>query len=109
MHDLRQRAEDDPASGVLARWQDDPARNTLRRHAVWVLAGRDPPDADPVDKPARYLDPVDYVRWVLAGQNGERLPPTLVGRSHGDLHARNVLVGPAGGKSNTRPCSTTAT
>jgi hypothetical protein len=90
---LRQRPGDDPKDGVLCFWQDDIERKTLRRHAVWVLAGRDPPDADPVDKPARYLDPLDYVRWALAEPDGARLPPTLVGRSHGDLHARNVLVG----------------
>jgi hypothetical protein len=88
---LRQLPNDRPADDVLALWLNDPARMRLRRHAVWVLAGRDVPDADPVEKPARYLDPVDYVRWAMTTQ--KHLPGTLVGRSHGDLHARNVLVG----------------
>jgi hypothetical protein len=90
---LRCRPDDDPKKAVLPRWDNEPERRELRRHAVWVLAGRDPPDADPVDKPARYLDPADYVRWVSGDPSGKRLPPTLIGRSHGDLHARNVLVG----------------
>jgi len=88
---MRLGADAEPGEGVLAAWGDNAERRTLRRHAVWVLAGRDIPDADPETAPARYLDPVDYVRWAFA--DPARLPPTLVGRSHGDLHARNVLVG----------------
>jgi hypothetical protein len=80
-----------PGEDVLAAWQGNSPRRDLRRHAVWVLAGRDAPDADPVDSRARYLDPVDYVGWAV--KDPGRFPKTLVGRSHGDLHARNVLVG----------------
>ncbi|WP_020474995.1 TRAFs-binding domain-containing protein [Zavarzinella formosa] len=78
---------------VLALWRNTPDRRMLRRHAVWVLAAMDVPNADPFSKPARYLDPVDFVAWAMADQTGKRIPNTLVGRSHGDLHARNVLVG----------------
>ncbi len=74
---------------VLDRWQDD-GRVTLRRDAVWVLCVRDRPEADHFAA-ARYLDPVEYVRWAL--DDPARLPETLVGPAHGDLHARNVLLG----------------
>ena len=77
---------------IFERWNDSP-RAELRRHAVWVLCGQDNPAADPIDKPARYLDPIDYVSWAMQDAQGSRLPRTLVGRSHGDLHARNILVG----------------
>ncbi len=60
---------------------------TLRRDAIWLLAGHENPDSV---QPADYIDPVDFVAWSLAQ---ERIPATLVGRSHGDLHGRNVLVG----------------
>jgi len=76
---------------VLSRWHSVPDRGELRRAAVWVLAGRDEPDA-PAGA-ARYLDPVEYVRWAMADESGSRLPDTLVGRGHGDLHGQNVLVG----------------
>jgi hypothetical protein len=89
---LRRRPSGQPVD-VLDRWQNDPDRRLLRRQAVWVLAGPDAPGADPVTSSAHYLDPVEYVRWAMAGEKGTRLPATLVGRSHGDLHARNVLVG----------------
>lgn len=59
----------------------------LRRELIWLFCGRDKPDGA---EPAEYLDPYDYVFWAL--EQG-RVPETLVGRSHGDLHARNVLVG----------------
>ncbi len=91
MGHLRRRPEDEAKHDVLAAWQSNDQRRNLRRQAVWVLAGRDAPDADPVEDRARYLDPIDYVAWAMAEPT--RLPHTLVGRSHGDLHARNVLVG----------------
>jgi hypothetical protein len=78
---------------VLSKWHSDAQRRELRRRVVWVLIGRDVPDADPIEKPARYLDPVEYVHWAMSCEKGKRLPSTLVGRSHGDLHARNILVG----------------
>jgi hypothetical protein len=78
---------------ILEQWNALPARADLRRHAVWVLCGRDAADADPIAKPARYLDPVDYISWVMTDSSGKRLPRTLVGCAHGDLHAQNILVG----------------
>ncbi len=78
---------------VLRIWETDPHRLALRRHAVWVLCGRDAPDADPVERPARYLDPVDFLRWSMRDGRTDRIPPSLVGCGHGDLHARNILVG----------------
>ena len=90
---LRIQEKDSPSDAILPHWQNDKSRMELRRHAVWVLCGRDVPDADPESKPARYLDPVDFVRWSMQDSGGKRLPATLVGRTHGDLHARNVLVG----------------
>jgi hypothetical protein len=75
---------------ALARWAADAQRLDLRRDALWLFCGRDRPDADHAMKPARYLDPVELVGWAL--ETG-RLPETLVGRGHGDLHGRNVLLG----------------
>jgi hypothetical protein len=72
----------------------DRRRQELRRDAVWLLCGGDAPD-DPGD--AAYLDPYEYVTWALV--HG-LLPPTLVGRSHGDLHGRNVLVGVQRGEAD---------
>jgi hypothetical protein len=85
--------DETPAKQVLRLWREQPDRQDLRRDAVWVLCGRDKPGADPLAEPACYLDPVEFVDWVLAGRDGARLPDTLVGRAHGDLHARNVLLG----------------
>lgn len=78
---------------VLHTWKEDELRLDMRRHAVWVISSRDIPDADPVTKPARYLDPVEYVEWSMQESQGLRLPETLIGRGHGDLHSRNILVG----------------
>jgi hypothetical protein len=69
------------------RWAGEPRLRELRRDAVWLLGGTDPPDSREV---AVYLDPCDYLAWALASD--ERLPPTLVGGSHGDLHGKNVLA-----------------
>ena len=68
-------------------WDTEPWRTALRRDCIWLFCGQDPPGGgeDPV-----YEDPYDVVAWALAKQ---RIPQTLVGRSHGDLHGRNVLVG----------------
>jgi hypothetical protein len=75
---------------ALTLWTTNPACLDLRRDALWLFCGRDRPDQDHAAQPARYLDPGELVAWALAtGQ----LPETLVGRSHGDLHARNVLLG----------------
>ena len=76
---------------VLQQWAADESRATLRRDVVWVVSGRDKPELNPAL--VRYLDPVEYLEWVLAEPSGKRLPETLVGSSHGDLHARNLLLG----------------
>jgi 8-oxo-dGTP pyrophosphatase MutT (NUDIX family) len=61
----------------------------LRRDAVWLLCGYHAPDSPQLPD---YLDPYDFTRWVL--ETGS-IPRTLIGCAHGDLHARNVLVGTA--------------
>ena len=86
-------AEKTPVDPVLPLWRSDATRCQLRRDAVWLFCGCDKPDADPVQQPARYLDPVDFVAWMMDPANGQHLPETLVGRAHGDLHGRNILVG----------------
>jgi tetratricopeptide (TPR) repeat protein len=72
---------------ALEPWRDDPTRVELRRDLVWLICGQDAPDAAECPQ---YIDPYDYVRWVL-DQN--QMPQTLVGMSHGDVHGRNILVG----------------
>ena len=78
-------------------------RESLRSDAIWLLGGLDTPDATgaPV-----YLDPYDYLCWAFEADEmpstskrspapivKERIPSTLIGRSHGDLHGKNILVG----------------
>jgi hypothetical protein len=58
----------------------------IRRDAIWLFCGHDPPQPE---RDADYLDPCDYVAWALAA---DAMPKTRVGRSHGDLHARNILL-----------------
>jgi len=72
---------------ALTRWSAEPWRVELRRDLIWLEYGQDVAAAE---KQVGYLDPCDYVNWALAWK---RLPQTLVGRSHGDLHGRNILVG----------------
>ena len=76
---------------MLQLWAADKSRATLRRDVVWIASGRDKPELNP--EAVKYLDPVEYLGWVLADPIGKRLPETLVGSSHGDLHARNLLLG----------------
>jgi hypothetical protein len=71
-----------PAQRTLADW-----RFELRRDAIWLFCGKDAPDSEHA---AVYLDPCDYVAFALAAGT---MPATLVGRGHGDLHGRNILVG----------------
>ena len=74
--------------GADPQWQDErKQRMELRRDAVWLFCGLDRPDAE---GPPVYLDPYDFVEWAL---EQHQVPDTLVGRSHGDLHGLNVLVG----------------
>jgi hypothetical protein len=75
-----------PASSALGKWDADPARRDLRRDALWLLD----PKPEKKDAPA-YLDPYDYACWALLQE--AFLPETLVGKSQGDLHGRNILVG----------------
>ena len=60
-------------------------RLELRRDLIWLLGGE-----DMAPKAPQYIDAFDYVSWAL---KHEYVPGTLVGRSHGDLHGRNILVG----------------
>lgn len=75
-----------PLSAV-ERWRNQEPFRSLRRDTIWLTGGRAEPDADALPG---YLDPLDYVHWALTTGH---VPPTLVGRSHGDLHGRNILVG----------------
>ncbi len=75
-----------------ARWQESPKYRQLRRDALWLITARDKADAEQLPK---YLDPFDFVAWAL---ETSQLPSTLIGRSHGDLHGRNVLVGVSRGE-----------
>ena len=72
---------------AMDRWRNDSWRTELRRDLLWLLCSHD--DLDAFDHVA-FLDPFDYVSWALTSR---RFPQTLVGRSHGDLHGRNVYVG----------------
>jgi tetratricopeptide (TPR) repeat protein len=81
----------------LPNWSPDTAeagqegeaqrRQELRQDAIWLTCGGARHDSD---EPLEYLDPYDYVAWALSSGS---VPPTLIGRSHGDLHGRNVLLG----------------
>src|SRR5262249_15457640 len=62
-------------------------RQELRRDAIWLFSGQ---DSSIPERHAIYLDPVEYVAWALTTK---KFPATWVGRAHGDLHGRNVLVG----------------
>ncbi|MBM4148399.1 MAG: hypothetical protein FJ224_05095 [Lentisphaerae bacterium] len=72
---------------ALTPWKEQAWRVGLRRDIIWLLCGRDRPDAP---LPCSYIDAADYVEWAIKSGN---VPQTLVGRSHGDLHGRNVYVG----------------
>ncbi|MBN1851608.1 MAG: tetratricopeptide repeat protein [Pirellulales bacterium] len=87
------RTKEEATHQILFQWRREFQFRELRRDAVWLICGRDKPDADPYSEPARYLDPVDFVEWMIECEDGSRLPNTLVGRSHGDLHGRNILLG----------------
>ena len=68
-------------------------RSTLRQDALWLFCGQDRPDSD---IPAQYLDPYEFVTWAL---DAGKIPKTLIGRSHGDLNGRNILVGARRGEA----------
>ncbi len=72
------------------QWKQDNELWTMRRDADWLLCGPLSPASSAFPD---YLDPYDYIVWALEHSD---IPPTLVGPSHGDLHADNVIVGVAG-------------
>ena len=72
---------------AMDRWKRDEWRRDLRRDVIWLFCGH---TGDEPLKNMNYADPVDYVAWAL---RESQLPETLVGRSHGDLHGRNIYVG----------------
>ncbi|MFY7877075.1 MAG: hypothetical protein ACOVQM_16595, partial [Pirellula sp.] len=98
---------------VLKRW-NEPGFLKLRRGCDWMTSVNRMPDA--LNRP-EYIDPVDFLRWVLADNLGgdpvkdsekPRLAPTaqsgkipkmLVGPAHGDLHGRNIIAGVVRGQA----------
>ncbi len=72
---------------AMKPWREDAWRVELRRDLIWLFCGQDAPDSHD----GCYLDAYDFVQWVMARRG--RVPETLVGNSHGDLHGRNILVG----------------
>lgn len=70
------------------QWRQEADRRDLRRDLIWLFYPLD--HAVEAGEPV-YLDAYDYVTWAL-GKRGY-FPQTLIGRSHGDLHGRNVVVG----------------
>lgn len=72
---------------LLRRWAEDVERVELRQDVLWLThKGGDLTE----DGRPSYEDPVDYVGWA---REHKHIPQTLVGRSHGDIHGRNILVG----------------
>jgi hypothetical protein len=97
---------------AVAAWDKDDDEMQLavaRRDALLILCGTDGPDdtapGTRLDPRPRYLDPAELFRWANAHRN--RLPPILVGPTHGDLHARNVLLRVSDGRRTPRWRSTT--
>jgi tetratricopeptide (TPR) repeat protein len=74
---------------VVHRWRKDEPW-LMRRDVDWLLCGPLSPATATVPV---YVDPYDYIVWALGK---DCLPPTLVGTSHGDCHAGNVIVGMSG-------------
>ncbi|MDA1043948.1 MAG: hypothetical protein O3C57_01865 [Verrucomicrobia bacterium] len=72
---------------AMPLWANDPWRQELRRDLLWLVCRHDP--LDDVST-LNLVDPFDYVGWALREKT---IPQCLVGRSHGDLHGRNVFVG----------------
>lgn len=85
------KSGDERDGPILELWEERPNRQEMRRHAAWLFRDTKEPGLDPTKKTPRYLDPVDFMTWATHASG--RIPPTLVGRAHGDFHARNVLVG----------------
>ena len=82
----RRKLRLDGPQTVVERWREAEPWE-MRRDVVWLLCGQHPPDCP---TPPTYHDPCDFVLWALRQR---RVPETLVGPSHGDLHARNIIVG----------------
>ena len=76
---------------VLDRWRNDESL-LMRRDVDWLVCGMLSPASQQTPD---YVDPYDYIVRALRADD---IPATLVGPSHGDLHAGNVIVGTAGGE-----------
>ena len=88
------RKDDQSGPTVWELWNEHPKLTDLRRDALWLTSvKREPRDTSP----PQYLDPVDWFRAVLMepsrATDSPRIPETLVGPGHGDLHGLNVIVG----------------
>jgi tetratricopeptide (TPR) repeat protein len=83
------KLDDKDREPVVHRWKkEDPL--LMRRDVDWLLCG---PLSPAIATAPIYVDPYDYIVWALGK---DCLPPTLVGTSHGDCHAGNVIVGVSG-------------
>lgn len=78
---------------VLARWKSGNLAR-LRADAIWLLSCPLPPK---LNESPPYADPIEYLEWIFQ-QPPEMLPSTLIGRSHGDFHGQNILVGKTRGE-----------
>jgi hypothetical protein len=83
----RAELEKENNGSAWERWQGAPEYADLRRDALWLTTASAKPASE---QPLGYADPFDFLSWAF---HGHRLPATLVGRSHGDLHGRNIVVG----------------
>lgn len=79
---------DDPQKDLLTKWAEEEWRLELRQDTLWVASM--PGVLKPTLAPLLYEDPIDYVGWAMLN---DCIPQTLVGRSHGDIHGRNIIVG----------------
>lgn len=77
---------------VLAMWNAG-ALERLRADAIWLLGQV----SSRHKSLPNYVDPIEYLEWAFRHVRPE-MPPTLVGRSHGDFHGRNILLGVSRGE-----------
>jgi tetratricopeptide (TPR) repeat protein len=75
--------------GAASWWPPEDKAPGPRTVAGWVFGADIDPDAFHPASQLRYVDPIDYVLWAI--ENG-KLPEASIGRAHGDLHGRNVIV-----------------
>lgn len=79
----------DQPQPVVHKWKEGECWS-LRRDVDWLLSGGISPASNTQPE---YVDPYDFVLGLL---DRDGVPPTLVGPTHGDLHANNIIVGVAG-------------